>query len=197
MTQPNSPPRPPLVVEAHERVRRLGFELSSDETVGQLLAVLAGAVPPGGKILELGTGAGVGLAWLAHGVGTRSGVEIVSVETDTELHREVSRAEWPPFVTLEIADGAEFVSRGEYFDLIFADAEGGKIENLDGTIESLKAGGILIVDDMDLELHDAPEEADLQRAIAGVREQLLADARILTVELEAASGIILCTRRGA
>jgi hypothetical protein len=36
----------------------------SDEIVGGLLASLSMAVPFGGRILEIGTGAGVGCAWI-------------------------------------------------------------------------------------------------------------------------------------
>ncbi len=187
---------PQLVAEAHDRVERLGFEFSCDETVGHLLAVLAAAVPPNARILELGTGSGVGLAWLAHGVGTRGDVEVISVDTDAELHRDVATSEWPPRVTLVLADGAEFVKTAGKFDLIFADAPGGKLENLTGTIDALKPGGVLIVDDMDLQQHDPVQEADLRRALSRVREQLVSDPRLLAVELEAASGIMLCARIG-
>jgi predicted O-methyltransferase YrrM len=50
--------------------------------------------------------------------------------------------------------GAEAVGRLGTFDLIFPDAPGGKIFKLRKPIAALNPGGTLIVDDMDLHLHD-------------------------------------------
>jgi predicted O-methyltransferase YrrM len=48
---------PPAVVrDAQARAERAGFAMFCDDRVGELLAVLAAAVPRGGRILELGTG---------------------------------------------------------------------------------------------------------------------------------------------
>ena len=44
--------RPAIVDNAHERAVALGFDYSCDDGTGRLLAVLAAAVPPGGRILE-------------------------------------------------------------------------------------------------------------------------------------------------
>jgi predicted O-methyltransferase YrrM len=52
-----------------ERANELGFEQSCEADVGRLLAVLAAGVPGGGRILEIGTGAGVGTAWMVEGIG--------------------------------------------------------------------------------------------------------------------------------
>ena len=57
-------PVPSLVREATARARRAGFPLSCDPAVGRLLAVLAAHLPAGARVLELGTGTGVGAAWL-------------------------------------------------------------------------------------------------------------------------------------
>ncbi|MFI5046142.1 MAG: hypothetical protein ACHQIG_03685 [Acidimicrobiia bacterium] len=55
----------PASWRARARARDLGFELSCEDEVGALLAALAAAVPVGSRVVELGTGAGVGLAGLA------------------------------------------------------------------------------------------------------------------------------------
>lgn len=47
---------PPLVEEMAAAGAAAGFGLSCEPEVGRLLAVLAAAVPPGGAVLELGTG---------------------------------------------------------------------------------------------------------------------------------------------
>jgi hypothetical protein len=63
---------PPGVAAAYERARHSGFALSCEPEVGRLLATLAAAVPEHGAILEMGTGVGVGCAWIVHGLGARS-----------------------------------------------------------------------------------------------------------------------------
>ncbi|MEM8510571.1 MAG: SAM-dependent methyltransferase, partial [Bacteroidota bacterium] len=45
----------------------IGFEMSSDKAVGALLKVLV-ASKPGGNFLELGTGTGLALTWIAEGM---------------------------------------------------------------------------------------------------------------------------------
>src|SRR4051794_33960600 len=55
---------PPLVARAVALARELGFDLSSIPEQGRLLQVLARGAR-GGRIGETGTGAGVGVAWLA------------------------------------------------------------------------------------------------------------------------------------
>src|SRR5260370_9074610 len=97
-------PEPELVAAARRRATELGFQLSSEVGVGALLAVLAASVPPGGRILELGTGAGVGLAWLVHGLQERGDVEVVTVDIDPDLHLVAPSAGVPPFVQFYLAD---------------------------------------------------------------------------------------------
>ena len=56
---------PAALSRIEARAAALGFDMSSDPKVGALLATLA-ASKPRGRSLELGTGAGVGAAWLLH-----------------------------------------------------------------------------------------------------------------------------------
>lgn len=183
---------PERVSSALERARSAGFEMSCDPGVGELLALLAAAVPQGGRILELGTGSGVGLAWLVTGVGARTDVRLVSVDIDRELQESTRSAGWPGFVEFRLEDGAEVVENSGHFDLIFADAPGGKLTGLEAAIAALTHGGVFVVDDMDLTLHDDP---DLRDALGRVRERLVGHRDLLTVELAHGSGVILAVRR--
>ena len=117
---------PGSVPAAYERADRAGFQLACEVEVGRLLAALAAAVPSGGRVLEIGTGVGVGLAWLVHGLGARQDVEVVTVELDDEVQRAALSAPWPPWVCFESGDGAEVVGSLGQFDLIFPDAPGGR-----------------------------------------------------------------------
>ena len=185
---------PSSVVAAQARAEQLGFELSSEPEVGRLIACLAQTVPAGGRILEIGTGAGVGLAWIVHGLGNRSDVEVITVEVDGELAAQVRAAGWPEWVSIVEGDGAELVGTLGSFDLIFPDAPGGKIFKLRKTVAALRPGGVLLVDDMDLSRHADPE---LRNALASVRERLLDHPDLICAELPFASGVIVASRRRA
>ncbi len=184
--------RPRRVEEAHARADQTGFPLSCEDVAGGMLATLAAAVPAQGRILELGTGAGVGLAWLVEGLGSRQDVEVTTVDLDPEIQTLCRGVDWPAFVQFELGDGAERVEDLGHFDLIFADSPGGKLTNLEGSIEALRPGGVLFVDDMDLAQH---EDEDLRQSLAAVRDTLIADPRLVSVELAAGSGLLVCTRR--
>ena len=160
--------------------------------MGRLLAALAAAVPAGGRVLEIGTGVGVGLAWLVHGLGARRDVEVVTVELDEQVQRVARSATWPPWVRFESGDGAEVVGRLGQFDLIFADAPGGKIFKLRRTVAALRRGGVLVVDDMDLTRHD---DEQLRSALAVVRHRLLGNDDLVCAELGFSSGVIVAVKR--
>src|SRR5437879_7330798 len=70
----------PAVVDAIRRdTRQLGFTMASEPQTGSLLRTLA-ASKPSGRFLELGTGTGVGTAWLLAGMDERSRLESVENE---------------------------------------------------------------------------------------------------------------------
>jgi demethylmenaquinone methyltransferase/2-methoxy-6-polyprenyl-1,4-benzoquinol methylase len=175
----------PLVQDALDRAEAAGFTISSEPPAGALLAVLSAAVPPGGRILEIGTGAGVGLAWLVEGLGGRIDVEVRSVEQDPEMGRLAAAGDWPENVTLHEGDVLDLFDTLGTFDLIFADAQGGKWHGLDRTIAALAPGGHLLVDDM----------ATDHELTAQVRATLLAHPDLIAVELNDGTGLILATKR--
>jgi predicted O-methyltransferase YrrM len=185
---------PDSVQVAYTRAERMAFDLSSEPEVGWLLASLSAAVPPGGRVLEIGTGAGVGLAWIVHGLGDRSDVEVVTVESDPETVERVRSEPWPEWVRFEVGDGAKLVGALGQFDLVFPDAPGGKIFKLRKTVAALRPGGVLVVDDMDLS-RDHPAHPDLPAALHTVRDRLVGDPALVCAELSCGSGIIVATRR--
>jgi predicted O-methyltransferase YrrM len=182
---------PALVVEAHAGARASGFALSCDERVGRLLATLAAAVPPGGRILELGTGAGVGTAWVVHGLAGRDDVEVITVEVDPATAAVARRLAWPAYVRFLVADAVEVLPGLGRFDLVFADALGGKWDRLDLTVDALAGGGFLLVDDMTPTPGWGDEQAAQQ---SGVRAALVGHADLVSCELDWATGVVLCTR---
>lgn len=184
-----NPPRG--VEEAWQRARAHGFAHSCESPTGELLAALAAAVPAGGRILELGTGAGVGLAWIAHGLTGRDDVTVVSVEQDPEVLAVAAAGAWPGWVRLVAGDAVRLLPGLGTFDLVFADAEGGKWDRLDLSVAALGEGGQLLLDDLDLERYELPEH---RATVAGIRAALRGDAALTVAELAVGSGLLLATR---
>lgn len=183
---------PPAVAAARKRAEELGFQYSCDDGTGRLLAVLAAAVPEGGRILELGTGVGAGLAWIIEGLGPRTDVEVVSIEVDEPTARAAATESWPDYVRLHVVDALELLPTLGTFDLIFPDAPAGKWRGLDRTIAALRPGGVLLVDDM-IPKPDFSDEwvSYLQRT----RETLLAHPGLICVEIADLTGVVLATKR--
>ncbi|MEV1167275.1 class I SAM-dependent methyltransferase [Nonomuraea sp. NPDC049784] len=187
----NSAP-PPLVTATLDRAA--DFAYSCDPAVGRLLATLAAHVPPRGRVLELGTGAGVGLAWLVSGLVPRTDATVTTVEYDGERASQTSSGDWPPFVRFLTGDALELLPGLGTFDLIFADAVAGKQTGLDLTIAALNPRGMLVVDDMS----PAPGtvwDSEFAAKQDAVRRTLLTHERLVAVELPHGSGVILATAR--
>ena len=182
---------PSPVQDAYDRAAAVGFGYSSEVLAGRLLATLSAAVPPGGRILELGTGVGAGLAWITHGLGERADVTVVSVENDEQTARIAAGVRWPATVDLRVGDAEQLLPGLGAFDLIFADALGGKWTGFDRTIAALAPGGVLVLDDMDPQRYPAEHHG----VLAGIRQALTADKALVTTELPIGSGLILASRR--
>ena len=127
---------------------RIGFTMASEPQTGSLLSVLA-ASKPGGRLLELGTGTGVGTSWLLAGMYARARLDTVdNDQTALKIARRHLGSD--PRVTFHAIDGAAFLQRSEpgRFDLVFADTWPGKFTYLDLALAQVRSGGIFIVDDL-------------------------------------------------
>jgi predicted O-methyltransferase YrrM len=181
---------PLLVRQAVARAHEAGFSYSCDPEVGRLLATLAAHLPVGARVLELGTGTGVGTAWITCGLLPRTDVTVITAEKDDATAALAARGDWPGFVELRCVDALTVLGEADGFDLIFADAPGGKWEGLDRTIAALAPHGMLIVDDMTATPQWDAEQHDRQRE---VRQTLLGHPLLTSVELDHGSGVILST----
>lgn len=186
------PPTPDLVKRAHRRAEAAGFSLSCEPEVGRMLAALAAGVPEGGRILEVGTGAGAGLAWLVSGLGARTDARVVSCEVNAETAKVALAERWPDFVTVHTGSFLELASGLEPAHLLFADSGAGKWEGLDVTLGLVRPGGLLVMDDMTPARWNFPEQESLNRKVVATLE---GDARFGVAELGFASGVLLATRR--
>ena len=183
-------PYPPRVLAAAERARARGFRASSGDGVGPLLAALAAAVPDGGRVLEIGTGAGVGLAWIVSGLGRRLDVEVVTVAADAGLAADV-RGDVPGYVDVRTGRFEDLHPTLGTYDLVFADAEGGKWTDFDRTRDLVRPGGVLVLDDLDESLYTRPEH---RATVAAVVADVHADPRFTVAELAFDTGLLLATR---
>ena len=156
-----------------------------------MLAVLAATTPLDGRILELGTGFGVGLAWIQTGLGSRTDVEVVSMERDAERVASLAEVDFPAWVSIVEGDIEASLPALGQFDLIFADAEAGKWTGLELTIAALAPLGLLFVDDMDISRYDSSQD---RSTVEKVRKALMTDPRLAVIGLDVASGIILASR---
>jgi predicted O-methyltransferase YrrM len=135
---------PPLVARAVALARELGFEKSSLPEDGALLHVLA-ARRGLERVAEIGTGAGVGAAWIVSALPPQT--PFFTCETD---HERAARA-----AELFANDRNVAVLHGSWrdtlppeapFDLLFVDGGHAK-DDVDGVVGLLAPGGTAVLDD--------------------------------------------------
>jgi predicted O-methyltransferase YrrM len=131
-----------------ERAQALAFERSCSDETGRLLHVLAGQRGRA-RVGEIGTGVGVGAAWITSALAP--GVPFVTVEFDPERADAARRlfAHDPEVRVLE-GDWHELMPTEAPFDLLFYDGGGKQRPDLDGEqVRGLLApGGTLVMDDL-------------------------------------------------
>uniref|UniRef100_B0T0H1 O-methyltransferase family 3 n=1 Tax=Caulobacter sp. (strain K31) TaxID=366602 RepID=B0T0H1_CAUSK len=178
--------------EIDARSRALGFDMPSEPRAGALLRLLA-ASKPSGRLLELGTGTGLAVAWLLDGMDR--GASLVSLDNDDRV-QAVARAVLgdDPRLSLVIGDGLAYVRAQPpaSFDLIFADAWPGKYEGLDETLALLRPGGLYVIDDMSPQ-PNWPQGH--QPRVDALMARLKSHPGLATVALDWASGLVIAARR--
>ena len=173
---------------------RIGFALASEPKTGSLLRALA-ASKPGGKFLEIGTGTGVGTAWLLAGMDAHS--RLTSVDSDPKV-LEIARRHLghDSRVTFRLVDGATFLEQSvqQQFDLIYADAWPGKFTHVDLALSLLKVGGIYFVDDL---LPQASWPEGHAPKVAALIAELESRPGFVATKLAWASGLMVLVRTNA
>jgi predicted O-methyltransferase YrrM len=157
---------PPLVTRAQAVARQAGFPLTRDQAgpgrpsaclpgVGRFLAVLAAGCA-GGRIGELGTGAGIGAGWIASAM--PADCVLITVEIDEPLAR-AARELLAADPRIEVVTGDAFrviPSRGPY-DLLFADSGVRDPAGFAGLVSLLRIGGRIVMDDLTPEHAPSPD----------------------------------------
>jgi predicted O-methyltransferase YrrM len=162
--------------------------------VGQLLQALA-AAQPGGRLGELGTGTGVGTAWLASGM--QPGTTLISVEIDGQRAAAVQELfQDNPNVVIKVGDWQEILTGEPPFDLLFMDVGVQRYLNREQWAEVLalvRIGGQIIFDDLapiDLWPREWDDLVDLKREFAFHNSQVVS-AEVRTTATQVA---LLVTR---
>lgn len=185
----------PEVLGAIQRdTQELGFTMMSELRTGAFLATLA-ASKPAGRLLELGTGTGVGTAWLLAGMDPASRLQTVDSDDSVVAVARRHLAK-DARVTFRVMDGAEFVTHAPQgqFDLIYADTWPGKFTHLEQTLSLLRVGGFYVIDDL-LPQPNWPEgHAPMVPALI---ETLQHRSDFMTVKLTWSTGLIVGVRTGA
>jgi predicted O-methyltransferase YrrM len=175
------------------------FQRSSIPEIGRLLAVLA-ASRPRGRLAEIGTGTGVGSAWIASTMGNEA--SLVTVEVDDDRAAACARlfADVPNVRVLH-GDWHEVLPPEAPFDLLFFDGGGWKRSpphqmraESERALELVAPGGIVAMDNLtpeELWPPDAPDWPDALREF-WLRNDVLAATEIRTTPDTSA---ILAVRR--
>jgi predicted O-methyltransferase YrrM len=175
----SAPPElPPLVSAALSLSGRRGFVSSTRNETGRLLATLAASKT--GLLGELGTGCGVGSAWLRSGAGEST--RIVTAESDPQLAQAVA----------ELFAADELIERGP-FALLFVDAREAKLSARDIIADVVEPGGFVVLDDF---TPSAVWPPMYEGRVDTLRQEWLMDKRFTTVEVMVAAdaAVLLATR---
>ncbi len=185
----------PGVLEELLRASNLsGFAMASEPTTGALLRVLA-ASKPGGRFLEIGTGTGIGTAWLLAGMDASSHLD--SVDND-EMSQVIANQHLgrDPRVTFHLEDGATFLVRqpSDSYDFIYADSWPGKFTHLEVALSLLRVGGFYFIDDL-LPQPNWPD-GHAPKVPALIRE-LSGKTSFVSIKLAWSSGLMVLVRTKA
>ena len=186
--------RPPQAYEAIlADTRKIGFQSWCWPQMGALLRVLA-ATKPGGRMLEIGTGTGVGTCWLLDGMDAEARLTTVDVSPKVQAIAQTHLG-MDTRLTILSEDGAATIGRQlpNSFDLILADGGAGKHTLLDEALALLRPGGIYICDDTKPHPLWPPEHA---AKIPPLMEKLAARQDFRRLYIDWSSGAVVMVKAG-
>jgi predicted O-methyltransferase YrrM len=135
---------PPLVVRALAHAKALGFERSCRPEDGALLHVLA-ARRGIARAAEIGTGAGVGAAWIVSALPPRTPFFTAELDPELAASAAVLFAD-DPLVTVLAGPWRASLPPEAPFDLLFVDA-GDAEDDVDAVVGLLAPRGTAVLDD--------------------------------------------------
>lgn len=159
-----------------------------------MLRTLA-ASKPGGLLLEVGTGLGVGAAWLLAGMDQAARLITLEVHPGAaELSRSLLAAdERVEVVTTDAEEWLEAYS-GRPFDLVFVDTTVVKFHRRDLVLRSLAPGGLFVADD----LVPQPKWVDTHHErVRGFLTDIFNEKDLIVTLMDWDTGLALAARRTA
>jgi predicted O-methyltransferase YrrM len=200
------PETSPLVHTALAAAQSSGFPLSTDDPAyvpgqptaslpgtGRFLAMLAAGCN-GGRIAELGTGTGIGAAWMASAM--PADCTLVTAELDPDraaLAAEVLSAD--PRVRVLAGDAMTLLAPLAPFDLIFSDGGMRDAAGFTALVGMLRPGGRIVLDDV-TPIAVLPADSPL-RGTDFKRDVFAAEARLVWAEVvlpDLANSLLVGTR---
>lgn len=171
---------------------RIEFPMSSEPRTGALLRSLA-ASKPGGRILEVGCGLGVGSGWLLAGMDDKARLTCLEVHAKiAEICRRVlrsdSRAE---VITTNATTWLENYS-GPPFDLVFVDTTEAKFERRDVLFAHMRQGALLVADDL---LPGETWTPEHPARVERFRKEILTEPDLVPTLIDWASGVFVAAYR--
>ena len=185
---------PPLVHAAIAAARSTGFPLSTDDPAyvpgqptaslpgtGRFLAMLAAGCS-GGRIAELGTGTGIGAAWMASTM--PADCTLVTAELDADraaVAAEVLAAD--PRVRVLTGDAMAVLTPLAPFDLIFSDGGMRDAAGFTALVGMLQPGGHIVLDDVTpmavLPMDSPLRKTDFKRDVFAAEDRLVWSEAVL------------------
>jgi predicted O-methyltransferase YrrM len=196
---------PALVQQACDAARRIGFPVTRDDPghgrgsaslpgTGRFLAMLAAGCT-GGSIAELGTGAGVGSAWIAGAM--PADCTLVTAEIDPVRAAAAAMVlEGDSRVRVLAGDWTELLPPLGPYDLIFCDSGVRDAATFSGLVDLLKLGGRIVMDDTTPVLA-LPADSPLRQADPK-REFFAGESRLVWTEVvlpDLANSLLVGTRK--
>jgi predicted O-methyltransferase YrrM len=135
---------PPLVAAALVSAAAHGFAHSCSPEVGRLLRVLAASVRRG-TIAEIGSGCGVGAAWICSSLGPRTAFVTVEADADRAAATRTVLA-GVPNASVITGDWRAILAHRP-FALAFVDVADAK-HAVDAIVDALEPGGVALLDDL-------------------------------------------------
>jgi predicted O-methyltransferase YrrM len=185
---------PPVVTKAEAVARRGQFRLSSDHRTGALLRTLA-ASKPGGRILEVGSGLGVGSAWLLAGMDEEA--RLITLEVHVKI-AGICREHLAGDSRVEVitTDANEWLENytGPPFDLVFADTTTTKFFRRDLLFANMADGALLIADDL---LPGDTWTDDHPARVERFRHEIMTESSLVPTLIDWASGLVVAAFRAS
>lgn len=183
---------PVLVDKAQGIADRGRFVMSSEPRTGALLRTLV-ASKPGGNILEVGSGVGVGAGWLLDGMDATARLTTLEVHARyAAVARDVLSVD--DRVQVITADSTEWLEAydGPDFDFVFVDTTITKFHRRDALFAHLADGALFIADDL---LPQDSWNSDHPPRVDKFRKEIFTEPSLITTLIDWASGLVIATYR--